>query len=478
MSWAIFCVILLYHNAQFMDAFRFQYQNREVLGWFEKVLWILYFILVEGIVGASLGKWLVGLRVSRTDRGGPPGLARGLIRALVFYAVVQLPSDLAVELTPSPQGPRMYLKYLAYDWIIQGLGRNRACLDDAPAIELSGAPRMAQRHTCRSGASAEDPPDPAALLLSDSRPTSGVHSPAPASVRQIGPYAVRGTIRWQDDHKILLGEDSTLERPVWIVIRAARASAPSPARRVLNRRTRPRWIGGGDESDARWDAFTAPSGFPLTDLVKAGGLPWSEALPLLRELAEELEIAYAEDTLPDRLSPEQVWIHPDGSVQLIDLLDSPQAVTEPGRSGQKTLIPAAARAGATSGAAGSNREEQRALHFLGEVARRALEGHPQLRPAAKPADARSVVDDEGHELAGQASGDVSGTVRGRRIEAAVPERSRFMLDRLTGVRVPFASLADLRAGSRRSQPAHGGPAISDAASIWRFRGSSCRSAWP
>jgi len=43
---------------------------------------ILYFICLEGLAGATLGKWLLGIRVVRLDRGRP-GLARGLVRNLL-----------------------------------------------------------------------------------------------------------------------------------------------------------------------------------------------------------------------------------------------------------------------------------------------------------------------------------------------------------------------------------------------------------
>jgi uncharacterized RDD family membrane protein YckC len=40
---------------------------------------LLYFVLLEGTVGATLGKWMVGLRVIR-EGGGKPGLVRSLSR--------------------------------------------------------------------------------------------------------------------------------------------------------------------------------------------------------------------------------------------------------------------------------------------------------------------------------------------------------------------------------------------------------------
>ena len=79
-TWAIIGLIMLYHQAQFMETLRFLERNGEIIDWLERILWPVYFTLLEGIGGASLGKWLAGLRVNRVDRGGPPGLGRGLVR--------------------------------------------------------------------------------------------------------------------------------------------------------------------------------------------------------------------------------------------------------------------------------------------------------------------------------------------------------------------------------------------------------------
>jgi uncharacterized RDD family membrane protein YckC len=40
---------------------------------------VLYFVLLEGLLGVTLGKWVVGIRVERVG-GGKPGLAKGLLR--------------------------------------------------------------------------------------------------------------------------------------------------------------------------------------------------------------------------------------------------------------------------------------------------------------------------------------------------------------------------------------------------------------
>jgi len=50
----------------------------------------LYFVLLEGLAGATLGKWLLGLRVVRID-GRRPGLWKSLLRN-VLRLVDSLPT--------------------------------------------------------------------------------------------------------------------------------------------------------------------------------------------------------------------------------------------------------------------------------------------------------------------------------------------------------------------------------------------------
>lgn len=41
--------------------------------------------LLAGLTGFTLGKWAAGLRIERTDGGGPPGIGRALLRHFVGY---------------------------------------------------------------------------------------------------------------------------------------------------------------------------------------------------------------------------------------------------------------------------------------------------------------------------------------------------------------------------------------------------------
>jgi hypothetical protein len=158
-------------------------------------------------------------------------------------------------------------------------------------------------------------------------------------LREIGPFQVRGAVRWGPEQRVLLGEDSTLDRPVWILLRPRGASPPSPARRDLDRPGRPRWLNGGDQAEGRWDAYVAPLGCSLADLAGPEGLPWHDARPILLDLAEELAAACADGTLPESLAVDQVWIQPDGSAQLVDVLAPAASPSLPTATDQERALP-------------------------------------------------------------------------------------------------------------------------------------------
>jgi hypothetical protein len=133
-------------------------------------------------------------------------------------------------------------------------------------------------------------------------------------------------------------------------------------RREVARLTRLRWLAHGTQGGAQWDAFVAPTGAPLPEVVGRGGpLPWREARSLLLQLADELTAACADGTLPAELGCGQVWVGPGGQVKLLDV--------------PLTVAPPAPEAPA----------HERALDLLRAVASLALEGRP---PAVPPAPVR------------------------------------------------------------------------------------------
>jgi hypothetical protein len=134
----------------------------------------------------------------------------------------------------------------------------------------------------------------------------------------VGPFQVRGALGG-DSAAFWLGEDAALGRDVLLWVRPAGAAPPPEGRREVNRHTRLRWLTGGAGPDLRWDAFVAPAGRPVTEIVAAAGpLPWAEVRPLLAQLTDELAAACADHTLPERLTLGQVLVRRDGGIELLD----------------------------------------------------------------------------------------------------------------------------------------------------------------
>ena len=68
-----------------------------------------------------------------------------------------------------------------------------------------------------------------------------------------------------------------------------------------------------------WTAFAAPLGGPLSYAIPpTRPLPWADARYLLDQLVEEFRAAEADGTTPARLTLDQVWVEPNGRVQLLD----------------------------------------------------------------------------------------------------------------------------------------------------------------
>jgi hypothetical protein len=182
--------------------------------------------------------------------------------------------------------------------------------------------------------------------------------PAEGAPAYLGPYRVEGALRQGDDELVLVGVDGSLDRRVLLWLRGAGAAVLGVVRREVARLTRPRWLAHGTQDGRQWDAFVAPTGAALPDVVARGGpLPWREVRSLLLPLAEELTAACAEGTLPAVLTCDQVWVGPGGQVKLLDVPLAP--------------VPSPPEASA----------DERALTLLREVAALALQGRP---PGAPP----------------------------------------------------------------------------------------------
>ena len=295
--------------------------------WFERCLWVAYFAVLEGTLGATLGKWLAGLRVSRVDRGGPPGLGRGLVRSLVFFALTELPADLVEMLAGPIKGPRRLIRFWAYDGLIRVLGLLSLLLTMRKVSGLRGPHEWASGMRVIQLRGRGSPRLSRRLrLLADSHLVSTELSPTPRPTK-IGPYVIRGVVRTEHEHTILLAQDPTLERPVWITLRGPQAPPPTTGPARLESADPPALDWRGRRSRRPLGCVHGAYGSSTYRTGTGRSLAVGDVLPMLRDLAEELETANDEGSLPRRLSLDQVWVQADGGVQLADSLEETGQVT-------------------------------------------------------------------------------------------------------------------------------------------------------
>jgi hypothetical protein len=333
---------------------------------------LVYFSLLEGLLGYSVGKRILHLRVHRVRRGQSagaasdtctpqslatgvrhtwvPGLRAAGVRTLAFYTLVGLPALLLnlghepAEWAEDSTLPRLALlgRVLGFVAMVSTMRRRNGYSglhEWISGTRVVGLPWQRKRRKLAVV--------PVQFQLSG---CSGLPE-------KLGSFEVQGTICSDRDNRVLLAQDAVLDRRIWISVRPASAPPLSQARRQISRASRPRWLSSGKCEDFQWDAFLAPAGCPLPDMVKAGGrLSWADTYVILEQLAEELAASSKSDCLPLPLSTDQVWVEPSGRVQLVDLSVS----TELSANGD-----------------GKAATEEEALELLRQVSLVALEGRPR-----------------------------------------------------------------------------------------------------
>ena len=266
-----------------------------------------YFALSEGLWGAGFGKRLVGIRVVGPD-GQTPGLGRATLRVLVFSLVPALPNLTGRIMSANAEAYWQFMQTASGQLLALSGGLLSLALFStarrangfAALHELASGTRVVRRHATVHRPHMKEEAHAARPELRD----------APAS---IGPYRVIGAV----DPRVLVGLDSALGREVWIRVGAPGDAAVPEGRRALDRTTRLRWLSGRRKAEESWDAFEAPAGAPLLEVLEHPQ-PWSAVRHWLLDVAEELAAARADGTLPLELGIAHVWVTPQGGARLID----------------------------------------------------------------------------------------------------------------------------------------------------------------
>jgi hypothetical protein len=371
---------------------------------------VLYYALLEGLWGASLGKRLLRLRVRRASGRARPGLVRALLRTAAFEGLLNLAllTQIAVWLLFAPAGSSAAewardapCAYLLLSLIpLAGMVAGIAALL-APMRARNGYRGL---HEWISGTRVVCLPWPEKRRALAGRPLDWALLQPHGVPESLGPFVIHGALRWDDRARVLLGQDRGLGRAVWLWLRPRTDEPLSNSRREISRVARLRWLACGRDADWQWDAFMAFGGGPLDHSVRPGGESWPLVRPILEQLADELAVAAAEGTLPDTLDRDQVWIGSDGQVQLLD-------------------VPLGER----DAHAGQDGRARSGLPLLAQVAALSLEGRPRLSKDRGP------------------------------IRAPVALPARRMLDRLLGIEKPYRNIGDFQADLKAAdQPAEVG----------------------
>ena len=243
----------------------------------------------ESLRGASIGKWLVGIRVTGPD-GGRPGFVRAEGRVLILQSIDFI--ALVAQLTGTTQNARAGIA------LVTAFGL-RALL--FVTVRRSNGWRMT--HDVLTGTRVVRPV--AAVRARHGEAQSRAAPVLSGTELRIGPYAVTGPL--DGSSGVLLGLDESMNRPVWIVPRAAGAPEVPQARRDLARLTRLRWVAGRRSPGESWDAFEAPVAEPLAARL-ARPVAWSAVQGWMLDLTSELIAATADETLPAALDARSLWV--------------------------------------------------------------------------------------------------------------------------------------------------------------------------
>jgi len=289
--------------------------NRFFFDWFDFLATVAYFGVFEGLLGWTPGKRLLRMRVSRLGQCGPPGVLQGLLRAVTFPGLWVV----AIGFTNWPSG-----------WHLGFLGPLLGV--PVAGILLLYQLRLTPQgyrglHDLASGCRVVQRPVRVPRVRLVSRFPNPLDCIQPSPLRlpvSVGGFEVSGKLcQLPDSGEVWLAEDKSLGRRVLIRVLPADHDNPIGEDAPVTRPTRLRVVGHGtipwNSQPRSWIGYVAPAGVPLMDVVNPSRpLDWADARPLLEQLAAEMIISEADGSTIWRPAVEQVWVEPNGRLQIID----------------------------------------------------------------------------------------------------------------------------------------------------------------
>ncbi len=162
--------------------------------------------------------------------------------------------------------------------------------------------------------------------------TTSVRSdPNLAGRTRVGPYTIVDCELPIPD--VQSAYDPLLKRSVWIRWLGEETRQATEARRDIARPGRLRWLNAGSYEGRSWKAYSSVDGAPLL-FVSRAPQPWSRVRQWLLELAAEFESASQDDTLPEAVTLNHVWIQSNGRAMLLDFPSDAPRDQSASRSGE------------------------------------------------------------------------------------------------------------------------------------------------
>ena len=278
---------------------------------------VIYYLVLEGSWRASLGKRLMGLRV--TSNLDDRWWLRVGLRTAVFHVPTVIPTLFFIGATRGSTAPGVV--YTAntppsgWSWNAPPEALSSLLL----AILLFSIARRGNgwigvhEWLSRTRVVERNVPRPVASAAPKTSPAD--RDPALSSLRRVGPYAVHTMVGETGGGRLFVGVDPILRRHVWIHEVPPGTPPVTATRRDASRPGRLHWLAGRRAATENWDAFEAPRGEPF--LAAPPTSDWRRARRALASLATELD-ASAHDDRHTQLSLAQVWRRADGQLVLLD----------------------------------------------------------------------------------------------------------------------------------------------------------------
>jgi len=266
----------------------------------------LYFALLEGLLGASLGKWLVGQRVV-TVVGNQTSLPRAALRTLVFFVATSGAVHLAYVLRTDA------ITFSTFTLVGSAVGYTALW---SPMRKRNGWRGL---HDFASGMRVVQTSSPFARLRPVEAPISASLAISREWPATLGGYRIEGIVAVNPSGALLQAHDPELGRSVWIQARDDPNDAADDARRALSRAARLRWLDRLECDGRTFDVFEAPGGASVRAcLERINGLDWSTMLRFFGSLAEELAALEHRGGAKPPQSLDQLWVDRSWTLRVLD----------------------------------------------------------------------------------------------------------------------------------------------------------------